>query len=78
MKRTDYAYVAARINPDHSQNLGDYSIGRRGSGQYYHYDSKNRRLINRTALVVIGRNSRIYNECLKAIGRLQAEEVSGE
>lgn len=78
-RRSDYVYVAARIDARDSQNLGDYSIGRRGCDSqvraYYHYDSATGRLINRIALVHITKGSRIYTECLRAIGRLHAEEA---
>ena len=78
----EYQYVARRIDKNHSQNLGDYSITRRFSqGEYkrsfcYHFDSKTGRLINRTAefLPVIKRGSPIYTGCMKAIERLNAEE----
>lgn len=76
-------YTARKINPDDSQNLGDYSIIRtytRGgyeNTQLYHYDSKTGRLINRSAyhLPIITKGSRIYNSCMKAVGRAMAEEV---
>lgn len=77
--RTEYVYIAARIDARDSQNLGDYSIGRRGCDSqpraYYHYDSATGRLINRIALVHITKGSHIYTECLRAIGRLHAEEA---
>lgn len=74
-------YTARKINPNNSQNLGDYSIVRTytQSGyektQCYHYDSKTGRLINRGAyhLPVITEGSRIYNACMKAIGRVIAD-----
>lgn len=79
-KRTDYVYVAVRIDPDHPQNLGDYSIQRRTKYGWrsYHYNSQNRRLINRMdwAMPVIQSGSRIYRECMRAIDRLQVEEAS--
>ncbi|AID58940.1 hypothetical protein PBI_GAIA_121 [Mycobacterium phage Gaia] len=81
MERTDYQYVAGHIDSDDPQNLGDYSIGRRGSnsqpGAYYHYNSRTGRLMNRCALLNISKGSRIYAECLKAIFRLQLEEWDG-
>lgn len=78
----EYQYVARRIDKNHSQNLGDYSITRRFSqGGYkrsfcYHFDSETGMLINRSAefLPVIKRGSPIYTGCMKAIERLNAEE----
>lgn len=81
--RKDYVYVAYRIDPEHPQNLGDFGISRRivedefgGLRRHYHYNSKNGRLINRGdwAMPVISGGSRIYQECVKAIERLKAEE----
>lgn len=74
-------YTARKINPDDSQNLGDYSIVRTYTqGDYektqcYHYNSKTGRLINRSAyhLPVITESSRIYNACMKAVGRVMAD-----
>ena len=75
-------YIAHRIDPNHSQNLGDFSIVRRymrngyENIQHYHYNSETGRLINRGAwhMPVISYGSRIYNGCMKAIGQLLAEE----
>lgn len=75
-------YVARRIDPNDSQNLGDYSIVRSytkngyENTQLYHYNSKTGRLINRSAwhMPVITEGSRIYTSCMKAIGSLIAEE----
>lgn len=43
--------------------------------QCYHYNSKTGRLINRSAyhLPVITEGSRIYNACMKAVGRVMAD-----
>lgn len=75
--RKDYAYVAHRLGPN-PQNLGDYSIGRRDKDglTLYHYNSANGRLINRGAWLMphINKGSRIYQECVKAVERLNAEE----
>lgn len=76
-------YVAHRIDPNHSQNLGDYNIVRTYTEhgyehiQIYHYNSKIGRLINRSAwhMPVISRGSRIYKACMKAIERLKLEEA---
>lgn len=76
-------YTAHRIDPNNSQNLGDFSITRRYTRngyedtQHYHYSSKTGLLINRSAwhMPVISYGSRIYNGCMKAIGRLVAEEA---
>lgn len=76
-------YTARKINPNDSQNLGDYSIvrvyTRNGyeNTQLYHYNSKTGRLINRSAyhLPIITEGSRIYNSCMKAVGRAMAEDV---
>ncbi|NKS10092.1 hypothetical protein GS580_16575 [Rhodococcus hoagii] len=83
--RKDYAYFAARIDPEHPQNLGDFSISRRLPSVFeeyvhhrrYHFNSKNGRLINRndSAMPVIQSGSQIYRECMKAIDRLKAEEA---
>lgn len=75
-------YTAHRIDPNHSQNLGDYNIVRTytkygyENTQLYHYNSETGRLINRSAwhMPVISHGSRIYNGCMKAIGQLLAEE----
>lgn len=75
-------YTAHRIDPNHSQNLGDYGILREyvrdgyKHSQLYHYNSKIGRLINRSAwhMPVISYSSRIYKGCMKAIGRLEREE----
>lgn len=75
-------YTAHRIDPDHPQNLGDYSIARRYTEhgetrtQLYHYNSSTGRLINRGAwsMPVISRGSRIYTGCVKSIERLEREE----
>ena len=74
-------YTARKINPNDSQNLGDYSIVRTYTqGDYekiqcYHYNSKTGRLINRSAyhLPVITEGSCIYNACMKAVGRVMAD-----
>lgn len=74
-------YTARKINPNDSQNLGDYSIVRAyiqdgyEKTQCYHYNSKIGRLINRSAyhLPVITQGSRIYNSCMKAVGRVIAD-----
>lgn len=75
------SYTARKINPNDSQNLGDYSIVRTYTqGDYektqcYHYNSKTGRLINRSAyhLPVITEGSRIYNACMKAVGRVMTD-----
>lgn len=75
-------YSARRIDPNHYQNLGDFSIARTYTkngyeeNQIYHYNSKTGSLINRSAwyMPTITHGSRIYNGCMKAIGRLLAEE----
>lgn len=75
-------YVARRIDPNDSQNLGDYVIIRSYTKngckdtQHYHYNSKTGRLINRSAwhMPIISPGSRIYNSCMKAIGSLITEE----
>lgn len=77
------SYTARKINPNDSQNLGDYLIirtyTRNGyeNTQLYHYESKTGRLINRSAyhLPIITKGSRIYNSCMKAVGRAMAEDV---
>ena len=80
MKRTDYVYIARRIDTEHPQNLGDYEIYRRPTpnrpGATYHYDSKHDWLRNRGAenLNYVGRGSRIYQECIRAIDRLKRQE----
>ncbi|MEC4616287.1 hypothetical protein [Tsukamurella tyrosinosolvens] len=82
MKREEYVYVARRIDPDHPQNLGDFSIFRRGNAKreswHYHYNSQTGRLINRVyeAMPVITRGSAIYRECMAAVARLEAEEAA--
>lgn len=77
--RTDYVFVARRMDPSNSQNLGDFSVSRRSPRrttserrdyQHYHYNSENGRLINRGALLVISHGSYIYRECVKAVQRL--------
>ena len=76
------SYTAHRIDPDHPQNLGDYSILRRytehgeACTQMYHYNSSTGRLINRGAwsMPVISRGSRIYTGCVKAVERLERGE----
>ena len=76
-------YTARRIDPDHSQNLGDYEIWRNytqngyENTQLYHYNSETGRLINRSAwhMPVISHGSRIYKACMKAIERLKLEEA---
>ena len=75
-------YTAIRIDPNHSQNLGDYQIWRDytrdgyKNTQLYHYNSKIGRLINRSAwhMPVISHSSRIYKGCMKAIEQLEREE----
>ena len=75
-------YTAHRLDPNHSQNLGDYGIVRRYTrngyedSQLYHYNSEIGRLINRSAwhMPVISCGSRIYKGCMKAIERLESEE----
>ena len=83
-KRTEYAYVAHRIDSNDSQNLGDFSIRRLlpadhgwRDRRFYHYNSVNGRLINRGSMTmpVISNGSRIYRECIKAVERLLAEEA---
>lgn len=78
--REAYVYVAQRIDPDHPQNLGDFSVARlhNGGHLFYHYNSENERLINRGswAMPVISKGTRIYWECIKAVERLQKEEES--
>lgn len=83
--RTDYVFVAHHIDPNHPQNLGDFSIMRRlpaeGDGyrrtMHYHYNSQNGRLINRgvTAMPIINPGSRIYEGCVKAVERLLGQEA---
>lgn len=76
-------YAAHRIDPNHSQNLGDYAIVRtyteRGyeHTQMYHYNSRTGRLINRCAwsMPVISRGSRIYRGCVGAVERVKLEEA---
>lgn len=73
------SYTAHRIDPNHPQNLGDYSVLRkyieRGElrTQMYHYNSSTGRLINRGAwsMPAISRGSRIYTGCVKAVERLE-------
>lgn len=85
--RLDYVYRASRIDPNDSQNLGDFRISRKVDTPYgptyrfYHYASENYddrrredRLINRSDLILIDRGTRIHNECMKAIDRLIQEE----
>lgn len=83
--RTDYAFVAQRIDPKHSQNLGDFAITRkmpkmttseRREFQHYHYSSVSGRVINRGSLAmpVITRGSELYVSCIKAVERLLEEE----
>lgn len=75
------SYTAHRIDPNHSQNLGDYAIVRRYTEhgykhtQMYHYNSETGRLINRSAwpMPVISRGSRIYRGCVGAVERLEGE-----
>lgn len=75
-------YIAHRIEPNHPQNLGDYSILRRYTErgetrtQMYHYNSSTGRLVNRGAwsMPVISRGSRIYTGCVKAVERLEQSE----
>lgn len=81
-----YVFVAHRIDPDDSQNLGDFAISRRvpeseaqrygATHHHYHYNSRSGRIINRAtwAMPVINNGSRIYRECLKAVERLIEEE----
>lgn len=85
--RLDYVYRAFRIDPNDSQNLGDFRISRKVETPYgstyrsYHYASEDYhdrrrqgRLINRSDLISIARGTRIYNDCMKAIERLIEEE----
>lgn len=85
--RLDYVYRAYRIDPNDSQNLGDFGISRKVDTPYgptyrlYHYASadyydRRRRnwLINRSDLILISRGTSIYNNCMKAIDRLIQEE----
>ena len=75
-------YTAHRIDPNHPQNLGDYSILRKYTErgydctQMYHYNSETGRLINRSAwsMPVISRGSRIYTGCVKAVERLERSD----
>lgn len=76
----EYVYAAHRIDPDHPQNLGAYSIRRRideWTILMYHFNPKNGRLINRASMSmpVISEGSRIYTECMRAIDRLHALEA---
>lgn len=76
-------YTAIRIDPNHSQNMGDYQIWRNytqngyENTQLYHHNSETGRLINRSAwhMPVISHGSRIYKACMKAIERLKLEEA---
>lgn len=85
--RLDYVYRAYRIDPNDSQNLGDFGISRKvdtphgPTYRFYHYASEDhydrgRRnwLINRSDLILIGRGTSIYINCMKAIDRLIEEE----
>lgn len=83
--RTEYIYVAARLDTTDPQNLGDYSIGRKGCRpisdpqhrrfQHYHFDSRTGRLTNRSTLRSISRQSRTYRDCLAAVERLFSDDV---
>lgn len=83
--RTDYAFVAHRIDTRDPQNLGDFSIMRRLPAEddgyrrtmQYHYNSQTGRLINRGAwsMPVISHGSPIYEGCMKAVERLLGQEA---
>lgn len=87
--RTDYKYIAYRLDTSDNQNLGDFGIRVHGEHhRFYHFASpdyperpgaarRRGRLVNRGALVHIGRGSRIYDECMRAIERLKQEEAVG-
>lgn len=92
--RTEYVYVAHRLDTSDYQNLGDFGIRYRSrndeySRRYYHYASPNYhnpeapyrgtdRLINRLSLTPVTTGSRIYQECMKAIDRLIKEETEAD
>lgn len=80
--RKDYAYIAHRIDPDNSQNLGDFAIVRWVNGkpqEEYHYGSEQAprregRVTNRGTLRFQAPYGQIYQECIRAVERLLKEE----
>ena len=91
--RKEYAYVAHRIDPDNPQNLGDFSIIRWNQSEntpreHYQYASESYtgrgedwwqgRIVNRRTLRQIGRGTRIYSECIRAVERLLSEDEDNQ
>lgn len=92
--RTEYSYVAHRLDTSDPQNLGDFEIRYRNRNggyprRYYHYTSPDYhnpeapyraafRLINRQSLTVLATGGPVYRECMKAIHRLIEEETEDD
>lgn len=87
MTRKKYAYVAHRIDPQHSQNLGDFAVihwNREEPEGCYHYASeeysgsgetwRRGRVVNRKTLNEISYGTRTYKQCVHAVERLIKEE----
>ena len=89
--RTEYAYVAYRLDTSDYQNIGDFGIRYQNSRndydrQTYHYASpeyhnadapyrETDTLINRRNLIWVPNGGPVYRECMKAIDRLLKEEA---
>lgn len=92
--RTEYVYVAYRLDTSGPQNLGDFGIRYQNSSncfdrQSYHYASRDYhnpeapyrgtdRLINRWNLNWVPNGGPVYRECMKAIDRLIKEEEEAD
>lgn len=92
--RTEYVYVAYRLDTSDYQNIGDFEIRYTNRNdeydrQRYHYASPDYhnpeapyrgtdRLINRRNLNWVPRGGPVYRECMKAIDRLVKEEAEDD